>query len=433
MNPPFRILAAALAFSLSVQAADWPQWRGPAFNGSSPESGLPESWTAADVKWSTPLPGISGATPGVSGDSVFVSSPDANQNLLLLCIDRKDGRIRWQKQIATGGIAVSRANMTSPSPVTDGKAVYIVYGTGDLAALDFDGNILWQRNLSTDYKRFGIQYFYGSSPLLYGDKLYLQVLQRSPAPADYPGLAGGDPERDSYLLAIDPATGKTLWKQVRVTTAKDESMEAYSSPVPHESGGKTQILIAGGDCLSAHDPATGQELWRGYGINRKRGGAMRVVTSPVSAGSLAVACGPKKEQAIAFRTDLEGDISEKGIAWSFDEKKTPDVCTPAFADGRLFVLDGDSQTLTSLEAATGAKGWQTSLGHRETIRSSPTVADGKVYTISEKGTVVVCATNDGRVLSTFQFETAEPTRAAVIVTHRQLLFRLADRLVCIGK
>lgn len=434
MNLLLRFLIAALALTLAAQAADWPHWRGPAFNGSSPEKGLPVSWTPADVKWTTPLPGFSGATPAVSGDAIFVSSPDSNKNLLLFCLDRKDGKIRWQKQIGTGDVSKGRGNMASPSPVTDGKAVYALFGTGDLAALDFSGKILWQRNLGADYGKFAIMWIYGSSPLLYQGKLYVQALQRTPAPADYPGMAGGADDRESYLLALDPASGKTLWKSVRSTDAKLESMESYATPVPHETGGKTQLLLVGGDCLTGHDPATGKELWRGYGLNRKRGGAMRIVPSPVSAGGLAVACGPKKEPALAFRTDLQGDITEKGLAWTFDEKKTPDVCTPAVYDGKLYLLDGDAQTLTCLDPKSGKKLWQGNLGHRETIRSSPTAADGKIYTISEKGTVVVCdATSpELKVLANFQFENAEPTRSSIAISNGQLFFRLADRIVCVG-
>ena len=100
------------------------------------------------------------------------------------------------------------------------------------------------------------------------------------------------------------------------------------------------------------------------------------------------------------------------VAWTFDERETPDVCTPAVYDGKLYLLNGDAQTLTCLEPKSGKKLWQGSLGHRETIRSAPTAADGKIYTISEKGTVVICdaASADFKILSKFQFENAEPTR-----------------------
>src|SRR5436190_9853111 len=204
IHPMFRTLALAFTLPLAVHAADWPQWRGPAFNGTSPDKNLPAEWTNENIKWQTPLPGFSGATPVISGDTIFLTSPDANKNLLLFCLDRKDGKVRWQKEVVTGGnVDKGRGNMASPSPVTDGKAVYALFGTGHLAAYDFAGKELWQRDLGKDYGKFAIMWIYGSSPLLYDGKLFVQVLQRSPAPADYPGLAGAAGDRESYLLALD--------------------------------------------------------------------------------------------------------------------------------------------------------------------------------------------------------------------------------------
>ena len=426
---------AAFTLTLAAHAENWGQWRGPAFNGSSPEKNLPETWTKETVKWTAPLPGPSGATPAVWGDAIFVSSPDAQKNLLLFCLDRKDGKVRWQKQLATGDITKGRGNMASPSPVTDGQTVYALYGTGDLAALDFDGNIQWQRNLGADYGRFAIMWLYGSSPLLFDGRLYVQVLQRNPAPPDYPGLAGGDTARESYLLALDPATGKTLWKTPRPTDAKMESSESYASPIPATAAdGKAQLLIAGGNCLTGHDPATGAELWRGYGLNPKDGEWMRIVASPVSAAGLAIACGPKKEPMLALRTDGKGDVTTTGLAWKNEERKTPDVCTPAF-DGRwLYVVDGDGHTLTAFDPKTGEKKWSGELPDRTVIRSSPTVADGKIYIVNEKGTVMVCAVGEEfKVLATIPMGDAEGTRASVVVSGGQLFLRTTQALYCVGK
>ena len=436
MTSTARILVVSLLAFTSAQGANWPQWRGPALNGTSPEKGLPAEIAPTSIKWKTELPSFSGATPVIWGDTIFAVSPDANKDLQLICLDRKDGKILWQQKGATGDINKGKGNMASPSPVTDGKLVYALFGTGDLGAFDFAGKQVWKRDLGADYGKFSINWIYGSSPLLYNGKLYVQVLQRTPAPPDYPGLAGSAGDRESYLLALDPATGKTLWKHVRPTDAKLESMESYATPVPHEPpGAKPQLLIVGGDCLSGHDPETGAELWRGYGINRKRGEWMRIVPSAVSAGNLAIACGPKQEPTVAFRTDMTGDITEKGVAWTFDEKQTPDVCTPTYADGRLYLLNGDKQTLTCLDPKNGSKIWQGKLGHSNVTRSSPTVADGKVYTISENGTMVVCdATgSEFKILSTFQFEGADPTRSAVAISDGQLFVRTASALYCVGK
>ena len=116
-------------------------------------------------------------------------------------------------------------------------------------------------------------------------------------------------------------------------------------------------------------------------------------------------------------------------------EQTPDVCTPAYYNGKLYLLNGDKQTLTCLDPKTGAKVWQGNLGHRTVIRSSPTVADGKVYTISEKGELVICAADgpEFKVLSTYTFEGAEPTRSATVVAGGQLFIRTANALYCVGK
>ncbi len=435
MKPlPLFLLAAATASTL--HAAPWAQWRGPEFNGTSPETNLPSEWSASKgIQWSTPLPGPSGATPAVWGDSIFVTSPDSNKNLLLLCISRKDGKVRWQRQVSEGGnIDKGKGNMASPSPVTDGKAVYALFGTGDIAAFDFEGNPLWKRSLAADYGRFAMMWIYGSSPLLLDGKLYLQIIQRSPAPADYPGVAGSGGDRESFLLALNAADGKVLWKKNRPTEARLESMESYASLVPHTgTDGKLQLLCVGANCVSGHDPADGSELWRGFGLNRKDGEWMRIVTTPVSAAGLAIACGPKQEPVLAFRTDLRGDISEKGLAWSFDEKQTPDVCTPSFYKGKLFVLNGDKQTLTCLDPKTGEKKWQGNLGEKVVIRSSPSLADDKLYVINEKNTVFVCSTGDEfKILATIPMGGADGTRASIAISDGNLFIRTTEALHCIG-
>jgi outer membrane protein assembly factor BamB len=433
--PTLPAIALLTLSTLIAHAANWPQWRGPELNGTSPETGLPTSWTRDTVKWATPLPGPSGASPIVWGDTVFVTSPDESKNLLLIAVNRKDGSIRWKKEIASGDITKGRANMASPSPVTDGKTVYVLFGTGDFAALDFDGNVLWSRNLSSEYGRLSYNWIYGSSPLLWNGKLYLQVLQRNPAPADYPGQAGGDPTRESFLLCVDPATGKNIWKVARTSTAHDESQESFGTPVPSVGkDGKPQLLIGGGDCVSAHDPATGAELWRGYGLNPTQRGDMRSVPSPVSVDGLVVAAGPKKGPLLAFHSDMQGDISTTGLAWKFDEKRTPDVCTPVYYQGKLFVLDGDSHTLTALDPKTGEKKWQGEIPTRAVVRSSPVAADGKLYFIDEKNNVIIVGAGDQfEVLGNIPMGDSEGTRATIAISNGDLFFRTPQALYCVGK
>ncbi len=437
MRLKFPLLSLLLLSGItqSAHAADWPQWRGPTLTGSSPETGLPTQWTATEgVRWRTPLPGFSGATPAVSGERIFVSSPNSDKDLLLLCLNRKDGKVLWQQVLSTGDQTKGKTspNMASPSPVTDGKAVYALYGTGDFAALDFEGKTLWKRSLAEEFGRFSLMWLYGSSPLLFEGRLYVQVLQRDPVPPDYTHALDGKTARESFLLCIDPQTGKTLWRSVRPTDASMESMESYATPMPLVHEGRKELVIFGGDVLTGHSLENGTELWRASGFNPKKGDWMRIVSSPVIYKDVAIAAGPKRVPVIAVRSGGKGDVTESRTLWKFDEFP-PDVCTPVLYNDVLHVLDGDKQMLTALSPETGEKKWQISLGVRENFKASPTAADGRIFCISERGTVVVVDATRGEVVHTAPMGGGTPTRSSVVLSGGDILMRTAEELICVGK
>jgi outer membrane protein assembly factor BamB len=423
----------ALLIAGSVGAENWPQWRGPAFNGSTTEKGLPSQWSKTEnVLWAAPLPGYSGATPVVWQDHVLVSSSDDQKNLLLLCLDRKTGQVRWKKVVVPqGDREKGRNNMASPSPVTDGKRAFILFGTGDLAAFDLAGQELWKRNLAREYGPFAQMWIYGSSPMLYRGKLYVQVLQRNPCPDDYPLARGAKPERESFLLCLDPQTGTNFWRHVRLTDATDESQEAYSTPIPHEGQAGPEILIAGADYVTAHAPDTGAELWRCGGLNVRKDSWWRIVPSPVLADGTIIACGPKRDPVLGIKDGGRGLVTDTHIAWQFKEF-TSDCVTPLAYQKKLLVLDGDHQMMTCLDPQTGRKIWQGNLGVKEIFRASPTGADGKIYCVSESGTVVVLEVGDEfKILSTIRMGEA-PVRSSIAVAHGALFIRTAQNLYCVG-
>ena len=416
--------------SAALHAENWPQWRGPAFNGSTTEENLPATWSKTEnIVWTAPLPGPSGATPVIWGDHVFVSSPDPEKTLLLFCFNRADGSVRWRKQVALGDKSVGRNNMAAPSPVTDGKSVFILYGTGDFAAYDFAGDELWKRNVGKDHGKFSIMWIYGSSPLLFEGRLYVQVLQRDPPPGDYP-LTDDKPTRESYLLCVDPKTGKDLWRQVRKTDSTKESQEAYTTPIPYRGKNGSEILVVGGDHISGHNAVTGAELWRTR-MYEKRDDWYRIVTSPVAADGLIYASGPKGQPVIALKDGGKGDLAASHVAWSFKEAPT-DWSTPLLYQKKLFVLDGGKKILTCLDPKTGEKKWQGNLGVTETFWSSPTGADGKIYCLGERGTVVVLDAGDEfKILSTIPMGD-EPCKSSIAAAHGQLFIRTAKSLYCVG-
>jgi len=414
-------------------AANWPQWRGPFFNGSTTDKNLPETWSKTkNVLWAAPLPGQGHATPAVWDDYVFVTSPDPDKNLLLICLDRKDGKVRWQKVVGVGDKVVGRNNMASPSPVTDGKTVWVMFGTGDIAAYDFAGNQLWARNLCKEYGRFAIMWLYGSSPLLYKDRLYIEDLQRLDGGGRYSGGGDGKTELQSFLLCLDPKTGKNIWKHDRVSDAVGESQESYTTPIPSELNGRSEIVVAGGDYVTGHDPKTGEELWRGGGLNNtQHRGDSRLVPSPVMADGMVFVNGPKRNPLLAYRDGGKGDITASGLAWTYAEYPT-DCPTPLIYKGKLFVLDGDKQMMTCMDPKSGAVAWKQSLGTREIFRASPTGADGKIYCLSEDATAVVMSAVDGKILSTIKMDEGQ-THATIVASHGCLFVRAAQHLYCIGK
>ena len=269
-----------LAMSSYGFAENWPHWRGPQFNGSAQATGLPTEWSRTEnIAWTTDLPGASAATPIVWGDHVFVSSDDAERDMLVaICIDRRSGKTLWQKDIRGGVRQDTRSTYSAPSPATDGKVVIFFYGNGDLVAYDFEGTEQWRRDIQKDYGPFAFNWTFSTSPLLHNGKLYLQVLQRDTAVNGH-GLT--DQVNESYLLALEPATGEEIWRRTRSSQAREESREAFTTPVPHVIDGKEQLLIIGGDDLTGHDLETGAELWRWGTWNPDRIGHWRHVPSPV--------------------------------------------------------------------------------------------------------------------------------------------------------
>ena len=434
-----KLLPVALlcsAFAASVAAADWPHWRGPEFNGRSPETRLPAEFSPTNnVKWIAEMPGPSAATPIVWRDHVFISSTDLKAGTLVaLAFDRAAGKPLWKNEIAPGFARDDKSNYASPSPVTDGRLVVFLYGNGEVIAFDFAGKKLWARNLEKDYGQFAYQWTYGASPTICEGKLFIQVLQR-----DVPvhGRGRTDGPNESYLLALDPATGKELWRHVRPNDAHAESKEAFSTPIPVQVGGALQMLVVGGDCITGHDLAGGKELWRWGTWNPTRIGHWRLVPSPVTDGKVALALAPKGAPVYAVKLGGSGVLTNDSLAWtSTDREVASDVSTPAFYQGKFYVINSDKKTVARVDPATGKADWIGQLDSRPKIEGSPTAADGKLYFQNHAGEVFVVGTGDEfKVLHRVAMGDAgdRDTRATIAVSGGNLFIRTAGKLYCVGK
>jgi outer membrane protein assembly factor BamB len=414
-------------------ASPWPHWRGPSLDGSADEQGLPESWGLTEnVAWVAPLPGEAAATPIVWDGRVFISSMDrGSSDLLALGFDAKSGKELWRRTVAKSDRRIPRSTLATPSPTTDGKHVFFLYASGDLAAFDLDGNPVWSRNIETDQGNITCQFGYGSSPLLCEGRLIIMVLRRDRA---WREPRAGEPF-ESFLLAVDPATGKDVWRQARSHDALNETMDSYASPIPYSHDGRTDIVVMGADYITGHDPATGEELWR-YGYVTRKSANWRMVSSPVSGAGLIFASRPRGGNGLfALRPNGKGLLSDDSVAWNFDGP-TPDVSTPLLYGGNLYVLDGSrgNKVLTCLDPATGKTKWQGPIGNRSPWRASLTAADGKIYCVNEGGEAIVLAAGgmELKVLSRVDMPDT-PLHASVAIAEGRLFLRTAGKLYCIGK
>jgi outer membrane protein assembly factor BamB len=427
------ILLLALAGSAW---GNWPQWRGPNSNGSATGArSLPVKWTQTEnVLWRTKMPSWSAATPIVWNETIFVTSAEEGflrlgergepgsekrnpDKIFLIALNRKDGSIRWRNEIDSGNRLYRKQNSASPSPITDGERVWIMTGNGKFACFTMDGKPLWKRDIQAEYGAFGLNHGYASTPLLYKDRLYVQVLH---------GMKTDDP---SYIFAVDKNTGKTTWKVERPTDAKSESPDNYATPQITTVDGKPQLVISGADYVTGHDLTTGKELWRIGGFNPTDNFANRTIASSVVIGGNVFTTSTRGRPFIAFRAGGSGDITGKRELWK--NNLGADVPTPT-TDGKYIYVLNDIGIIHCLEAETGKPVYEGKRIENGTYSSSPLLADGKLYSTNEDGTTtVVKAGPEFEILAMNKLDSH--TLASPVAVDNQIFIRTAEYLYCIQK
>jgi len=422
------LMAVVLA---SCLWANWPQWRGPELNGAAPKAhNLPVTWSdSQNIQWRTKLPSWSAATPAVWQDWIFVTSAEegsprlrseipgdaTRDKIFLIAIDRKDGSIRWQRPIDSGNQLFRKQNSASPSPITDGRYVWIMTGNGKLICLTLDGKEVWKRDIQAEYGKFGHNHGYASTPLLYGERLYIQVLH---------GMHTHDP---SYVFAVDKNTGQTLWKVDRPTDAKMESPDNYATPQMARVAGKLQLVISGADYVTGHDPDAGKELWRIGGFNPTNNPANRTIASSLVIGENVFTPSMRGRPFIAFRAGGSGNITGKSELWT--NNLGADVPTPT-TDGKYIYVLGDNGIMNCIEAVTGSVAYQGKRIENGTYSASPLLADGKIYCVSEDGTTTVVKAGPAfEILGVNKLDSL--TLASPAAVDNQIFIRTADYLYCI--
>jgi len=377
------LLATALpspSTHVSADDATWPQWRGPSQQGISPDSDLPLNWDEESTM-RVEIPGDGGSTPVIVGDTAYLTSGVAGNNVLF-AIDlpssadsesaKSAPRIRWQTPLGEDrGKKHRKGSGSNPSPVTDGKHVVAYFRSGDLACVDVDGKLVWQVNLQDEFGEDSLWWDLGSSPLLIDSMVVVPVMQTGP----------------SYLVAYDVATGEMKWKAERMTDAPEEAAQSYSTPLAVEIEGQSAIAVMGADHLTINATADGKELARLGDFNPDGEKFFRSIASPVADGNLIIC--PYSRGATLTAVDMKQLIDGKGkdaIVWFRDDLGS-DVPTPAMRDGIVYLIsDGkqDKGTAYGLSAATGETLWSVKLPRsRAGYSSSPLIAGERMYVTAE--------------------------------------------------
>ena len=367
-----------MAVAVNAVADNWPNWRGPALDGTAAGSGYVSEWgPEKHVLWKVPLPGLGASTPAVWGERLVVTCTIDDKDAVI-CLDRA-GKELWRKTLGEARAGKhKKATGANSSPVTDGELVWVYFKSGELACLDLaTGAERWRTNLQQRFGEDTLWWDLGTSPVLTSTAVVIAVMQTG----------------SSYLAAFDRVTGELLWKHDRDVPAPEEAAQSYSTPLvttgdPAKGEPAEVLFVLGADHVTAHDAATGRELWRVGGLNPEANGFFRSIASPVLAGDLVIAPYARGGTITAIRRGGSGDVAQSHVVWVRKDVGA-DVPTPAVKDGRIVVC-GDKGIVEGLDAATGKTTWRRELPkNRSAYSASPVLVDGRVLVVREDGAASV--------------------------------------------
>jgi outer membrane protein assembly factor BamB len=418
------IVATALVVAGKAGAENWPQFRG-ARGGVSTETGVPVQWTAtSNVAWRVPLPGPGHSSPIVWGDRIFLTAfreqPGGSWavtrsvsnifargvavtgRLVVLSLDRASGKVLWERDV--GATRIEEIHPTnspaSPTPVTDGQLVYAYFGSYGLVAFDFSGNKIWEKRMGPFPNEWGS----GSSPILHGSLLILN----------------SDTDGEDMLLALDKATGKTVWQASRAAT------RAWPVPVIWHVNGQDQIVVSGSGHVVAYDAANGRETWRVDGMSTW------VSPTPVIAHGLlfVTSSGQGGNVVQAIRPGGRGNITATHVVWRNPRAATY-VSSPIVVGEHLYTVKNGG-VVSCLDAKTGELLWQQRVPGGGDYYASPVAVENRIYMISEEGVVsVVAASPRFELLGTSDL--GERTMASPAVSGGQMFIRTDTHLWAVGR
>jgi outer membrane protein assembly factor BamB len=432
-----RYLSILLA-ALPLFAGEWPSFRGAAAAGVAEGQNLPDTWDGVkgtNLRWKVRIPGLAHSSPIVWGDRIFVttavssrgnatfkpglygegtaSDDTSTQQWQVIALDKKSGKIIWTQTAYEGAPKEKRhikSTYASSSPVTDGKVVVALFGSQGLYAYDFAGKLLWKKDLgrmdSGAYDDVSYEWGTASSPIIHDGMVIVQC----------------DQQKNSFLLAADVKTGKTLWK-----TERDE-ISSWATPNVFTASKRPELVTNAPNLIRGYDPKTGKELWR-------LGGSSKITApTPVfTKDMIYVVSGRRPEAPIfAIRPGATGDIT-KGplVAWNKQQRGSY-MPTPIVYGGLFYVL-GNAGIFDCYDAETGAEVYRDRIPHQGSgFSASPVAADGKIYLSSEDGDMfVVQAGREFKLLG--KSTMGEPLMATPAVADGTLYVRGERNLFAVGK
>lgn len=389
-------------------SGQWPRFRGPAGLGVAPYSDIPTSGSA--ILWKVPVPLEGQSSPMVWDKYVFLTGANKERREVY-CFDADRGTLVWRREFVPSTMGTARMPkddivLAAPTPVTDGRYIYAVFGTGDVACLDFQGKPIWAHDLGMPDNEYGHS---ASLEMCEGSRFAgtqnLLLVQLDQSQAE---------DRKSMLIALDALSGQMVWQTPRPVPC------SWSSPIVIDASGQKQIITSADPWVIAYEPTTGDEIWRAKCL----GG--QVVPSPIYANGLVYAVSPDGRLA-AIRTDGKGDVTETHIVWSADEG-LPSICSPA-CNGELIWLLDSGGLLTCYDAMYGKKIWQIELD--SSFQASPTVINDLLCLLGDNGTLFILKA-DRRCALLGRIELREPCQASPAFQPGRMYVRTKDHLYCFG-
>ncbi|MEO6751861.1 MAG: PQQ-binding-like beta-propeller repeat protein [Chthoniobacteraceae bacterium] len=427
------IFSALLALAASTFAGNWPAWRGPAADGTTPETDLPLHFSATEgVKWKVPLPERGNSTPIVWGRQIFLTQ-NVGTRRTVMCLDRKDGHTLWQAGPEWKGEDITHGTnpYCSSSPATDGERVVAWFGSAGLWCWSLDGKEQWHVDLGPQKHIWG----YGASPVLHGDLCILNF---------------GPGER-SFIVAVDKRTGKEVWRfNVPAPEVKEGSggekgfIGSWNTGIVSEFAKVESFLISLPGALFCLDLNTGKECWHCNGLNALAyaepiitGNMKPIYASPKITVELPLyaAFGGYGGFALGVQPEGGGNITDKARLWQ--ERKNPQrIGSNVERDGVAWLV-GEPGIIQCIVLATGKDLWkermQTPAGRANTWSSLVRSGD-RIYAVTQNSDVVVFKASTEKYEQLAVNSLGDGlTNSSLAVSDGQLFLRTHKHLWCIGK